>query len=175
MNKLVITLFFVALAFIAVITLDMFNLLEETENEDADQVEIQTELAQSGLDITTGFFENNPAVEIKLEIARTSEEHQTGLMHRDSLEADSGMLFIFETEEVRTFWMKNTFIPLDIIFLDRNFEIVEIAENTEINQTVKRYSSKRPTLYVVEMNAGWSSRNNIEIGDRLMITDLDAT
>lgn len=91
-----------------------------------------------------------------VEIADNSEERARGLMFREELGENQGMLFVYEEEADRSFWMKNTFIPLDIIFLDSNFEVINIeAANPEPNTTdsdLDRYRSERPAQYVLEIN-----------------------
>jgi len=107
-------------------------------------------------------FEN---VEIEVEVADTPKEKEIGLMNREFLDEDKGMLFVFSEEDRRTFWMKNTLIPLDIIFLDRNKRIVDIIENTTpcYEDPCELYNSVG--MYVIEVNAGFSKKNNLSIGD----------
>jgi uncharacterized membrane protein (UPF0127 family) len=102
---------------------------------------------------------------IYAEIADTAELRQKGLMHRQILNENEGMLFVFEKEQPLTFWMKNTFIPLDIIFLDKNKEVINIYKNAKPNQTKEIYSSIGKAKFVIEVNAFWTERNNIKIGD----------
>jgi uncharacterized membrane protein (UPF0127 family) len=78
----------------------------------------------------------------------------------------AGMLFIFPQEEVRSFWMKNTYIPLDIIFVDASREIVTIQSNTQPLST-EPVPSYKPAKYVIEVNAGFTSKHNIKEGDRV--------
>ncbi|MBI5065729.1 DUF192 domain-containing protein [Candidatus Woesearchaeota archaeon] len=105
-------------------------------------------------------------LKIPLELAVTNEERSKGLMFRESLEG--GMLFIFEKKESLYFWMKNTKIPLDIIFLDDSYKIVDLKQNFQACTTEKCevYESK-PAKYVLEVNAGLVKDNNIRLGDRL--------
>ncbi len=105
-----------------------------------------------------------------LEFARTNEELSEGLMYRQELCGECGMLFIFERQEVLSFWMKNTFVSLDIIFLNEEGKVVKIHRNTKTNQTEETYSSGKPARYVLEVNAGWSEAKNLQEGD---IVDLN--
>lgn len=103
---------------------------------------------------------------IDVEIAENQAERSKGLMYRPYIPDSVGMLFIFEQSAPQGFWMKNTSIPLDIIYVDENKKIVSIAKNT------KPYSEESiPSLgnaqYVVEVNAGFSERNNIITGDAI--------
>jgi len=105
-------------------------------------------------------------IKIDVEIANTDEARQQGLMFRNSLEENEGMLFVFDNEEKREFWMKNTFIPLDIIFLDKNMQVVSIIESMEPCKEANcpTYSSKVPATYALEVNAGFVKENNINEG-----------
>ena len=95
-------------------------------------------------------------VKINVEFAQTPEEWQKGLMNRDSLPKNSGMLFVFSDEINRSFWMKDTLISLDVIFISSKGRVNEITtldpcRGTEICQS---YNSKTPAQYVLEINAG---------------------
>ena len=106
-------------------------------------------------------------VKINIEFAKTPEELQKGLMNRASLPKDSGMLFIFPDEETRSFWMKDTLIPLDVIFISSKGRVNEMitlnpCQETEICQP---YNSKTPAQYVLEINAGTAEKWKIMEGD----------
>lgn len=115
-------------------------------------------------------FENNK--EIFVEMAETSVEIKKGLMFRESLDKDKGMLFIFKDSAIRTFWMKNTYIPLDIIFIDENFTILNIDENVPscIKEPCQTYSSLKPAKYVLEINRGVSKENGLK--ERQKVKDV---
>ena len=101
-----------------------------------------------------------------IEIADGDYETQTGLMHRYSMKDNRAMLFIFPDMSLRSFYMKNTFIPLDIIYLDKDKFIVSIQENAKpLDDT--SLPSHVPAQYVLEINAGLTQKWSIEIGDRL--------
>lgn len=104
-------------------------------------------------------------ISVKLELAKTNRELEQGLMNRQSLEPNNGMLFIFNKPQELSFWMKNTLIPLDIAFLNADKEIVDIYANCEPLNTKKTYKSSTSALYAVEMNAGWFEKNDIKKGD----------
>ena len=108
----------------------------------------------------------------KLELANDQLEIMTGLMHRDELCENCGMLFEFQNEQIRSFWMKNTRIPLDIIFLDKNGKIVKIHTNTEPLREDKLYSSELPILYVLEANNSYSQKQNLREGNFLNLNYL---
>jgi uncharacterized protein len=103
--------------------------------------------------------------EIWVEVAKTPEERAQGLMERRHLDKDAGMLFIFENEDYHAFWMKNTFIPLSIAFIDKEGRIVKIANMKPL--TLKSHPPSKPILYALEMNKGWFSANRIKEGDRV--------
>jgi uncharacterized protein len=104
---------------------------------------------------------------IDIEIADNSDERATGLMYRDKLKEDQGMFFIFERESSQSFWMRNTVIPLDIMFINREGIIVKIHKNTT-PFSEQSYPSVKPAMYVVEVNAGYSDRHNIKEGDKIV-------
>jgi uncharacterized membrane protein (UPF0127 family) len=104
-----------------------------------------------------------------LELAVTPEEIGTGLMFRPSLPDDQGMLFLFEVERVPSFWMKNTLIPLDLVFLDGRGRIVEIIENAQPCKVdpCPQYIPSVAAWAVLELKAGAVERHSLAAGDRL--------
>jgi len=101
-----------------------------------------------------------------IEIADDAYETQTGLMHRKSMANNRAMLFIFPDMRIRAFYMKNTYIPLDIIYLDKDNVIVSIQENAKpLDET--SLPSGVPAQYVLEINGGLSKKLNLKIGDRI--------
>lgn len=99
-------------------------------------------------------------VTIAVEVADNEEERMLGLMYRDSLPGMSGMLFMFENEEVQSFWMKNTRFSLDIIFINAERRIVSISKGTK-PYSLASVSSAGPAMFVVEVPAGFSERYGI--------------
>jgi uncharacterized membrane protein (UPF0127 family) len=105
---------------------------------------------------------------IKVEVVTRSADQARGLMYRRSLIQDSGMLFIFRQEEPQSFWMKNTLIPLDMIFVSRDLVIVDITTMQPcITDPCPDYTSRQPAQYVLEVNAGYCRSHNIIIGDKV--------
>ena len=102
-----------------------------------------------------------------VEVARTPEEQANGLMHRQSLAPDRGMLFPYQTPQPASFWMKNTLIPLDLIFADASGRIVQIAERA-VPLSTALISSAGPVRAVLEVNGGTADRLGISVGDRLL-------
>lgn len=115
---------------------------------------------------------NNDRIPITVELATNDFERNRGLMNRTDLCENCGMLFIFPDEDYRTFWMKNTLIPLDIIFINEEKRIVNIEEDTKKNQTEELYSSESKAKYVLEVNSGFCQKNNIDIGNTLILDNM---
>lgn len=102
-----------------------------------------------------------------VELATNPEEWEKGLMGRDSLPDSCGMLFIFPYPDVRSFWMKNTTLPLSLAYIDSTFVIREIHELKPLDETP--VFSKSRVQYVIEVNRGWFERNGIKEGDTVFI------
>ena len=98
-----------------------------------------------------------------MEVAKTLEERAYGLMGRKDLGKNEGMLFIFETEEYHGFWMKDTYVPLSIAFIDKAGRIVKITDMKP--RTLESHIPPQPILYALEMKKGWFSNNGIKVGD----------
>lgn len=103
---------------------------------------------------------------IGIEVADNDQKRARGLMYRASIPENDGMLFIHDVEDIQSFWMKNTYISLDMIFVNSQKEIVTIHAGTEPMKEWN-YTSTAPALYVVEVNAGYSVKNNIKVGDKI--------
>jgi len=98
----------------------------------------------------------------------TKQEQSNGLMFRKiPLPENSGALFVYDKPTLLNFWMKNTFIPLDILFLDNNYKIVGIYENLQPH-TLHRRSSKIKVMYAIEMNGGAVNKNKMKINDHVI-------
>ena len=106
-------------------------------------------------------FDKSIKASIEIEIADTPETQMKGLMGRKNLDDNSGMLFVFEHLEPQKFWMKNTLVPLDIIFVGGDGFIVNIVESAPPLSN-RRYSSKGPVKYVVEVSAGFAKRFQLD-------------
>jgi uncharacterized protein len=102
-------------------------------------------------------------VAFRVEVAVTPEEHARGLMYRSELAADAGMLFVFEQPSVQRFWMKNTLIPLDMIFIGKDRKIVGIVEDAAPETETERMVGA-PSQYVLEIGGGLSTRLGIKRG-----------
>ena len=98
------------------------------------------------------------------EVARTADERAEGLMYRQELPDGVGMLFVFETSEVRSFWMQNTYVALDIAFLDASFAVVDIQQMEPL--TTDPHESAVPAMFALEVRQGWFAEHGIRAGDR---------
>lgn len=104
---------------------------------------------------------------IRVEVARTDGEKSKGLMFREKLGENEGMLFVFEREEILSFWMKNTRIPLSIAFITKDGKIVDIQDMEPFD--LQSHVSARPARYALEVNQGWFKKNGTEVGDFVRI------
>ena len=109
-------------------------------------------------------------IKISVEIADDSNEMEKGLMFRERLDENKGMLFVFGDNAARTFWMKNTLIPLDMIFIDDKNEIVDIKPAVPCKaEPCELYKSAKPAKYVLEVNEGFAEKNSIGVGDKIIL------
>jgi uncharacterized membrane protein (UPF0127 family) len=103
---------------------------------------------------------------IDLEIADTEYERELGLMNRKEMGENQGMLFIFPKQDMLSFWMRNTLMSLDMIFVNQQRTIVTIHKNTKILSD-QSYPASQPAMYVVEVDAGFCDKHNIKVGDKI--------
>ena len=104
---------------------------------------------------------------IKVEVARTEKEKERGLMFRGRMGKDEGMLFVYEREEMLSFWMKNTRLPLSIAFIDKGGRIVDIQDMEPFS--LETHTSAHPATYALEMNRGWFAKEGVKVGDSVKI------
>lgn len=114
------------------------------------------------------FLDAPEAPRLEVELAVTPASRERGLMYRTELAAHAGMLFAWPREEIRSFWMRNTCIPLDMLFLDQKSRIVGIVEQVPTLNEASR-SVPCPAAYVLEVNAGFCRRYGIRPGQRVEI------
>ena len=109
-------------------------------------------------------------ISVKVEIADNNEERAKGLMFRSFLEQGSGMLFVFDDEDYHSFWMKNTLIPLDALFISKSFEIVDIKHMEPCKQDpCISYRAIKPAKYVLEVSGNFTIKNKIRPGEKVEI------
>lgn len=112
--------------------------------------------------------EEEPVAEFYVEMATTPEARRTGLMFRPSMKEDWGMLFVYSDEEPQSFWMKNTRIPLDMVFVDAEGTVVNIVEAAE-PETLKPRRSEGPARFVLELNGGVAGQSGIAPGQSMSV------
>lgn len=158
---------FVYSSILLIIAMSLYS-CNKTQNNKVNPVKI--EFKQEGnLHIT----DKNGTIKktLQIEIADNDFERQTGLMYRKHLDTNKGMLFIFDDIRIRSFYMKNTYIPLDIIYIDAKKNILSIVKNTEpLNK--KSLPSEGPVKYVLEINGGLSDLWNLQQGDAISFSKL---
>ena len=112
------------------------------------------------------FFKDNPLTNtIRVKLVTTDEDKRTGLMFRNNLDENEGMLFKFDNG-FNSVWMKNTYIPLDVLFLDKRFRLIGFVEDT-VPLSLDSIGINKPSDYILEVNSGWIRRNNAKIGDTI--------
>jgi uncharacterized membrane protein (UPF0127 family) len=122
---------------------------------------------------TVVFLTERGEVPIRVDVARTQKEKTQGLMYVEHLDDARGMLFLMGPPERKlTFWMQNTFIPLDMIFVNARYEIVGIVENAEPLTTSPR-GVETPSTYVIEVNGGWTAARGVVTGGKVRLENID--
>ncbi|MFH5800657.1 DUF192 domain-containing protein [Haladaptatus sp. CMAA 1911] len=143
------------------------------------QVAVSRTSSSGNETISAAFTTGSERVPVTLEVANSPSEREHGLMHRQSLPRNHGMLFVFDTPRPVAVWMKNTTIPLDIIFVRANGTITNIehaSPEPNVNDSEKRrYSADVPGRYFVEMNRGFANRTGLEPGNKLVLGDKRLT
>lgn len=110
--------------------------------------------------------------QVKAKISRTPNEIRKGLMFiKNKLSENHGMLFKMKTKSIHSFWMKNTYIPLDMIFINKDGKVVGFKKNRK-PLSLKSSSIGKPSDYVLEMNGGWSDKVGLKIGDTILINEI---
>ena len=102
---------------------------------------------------------------INAELAQTEEQREIGLMFRQALGTNDGMIFVFDRPGQQCFWMKNTLIPLDAAFIDDDGVVINIEQMAP--QTLDNHCSEKPARYVLEMNDGWFAKRGIRPGQKI--------
>jgi uncharacterized membrane protein (UPF0127 family) len=108
---------------------------------------------------------------LSVEVAKTEEQHSYGLMFRDKLPDNYGMMFVFPSSEPRSFWMKNTFVDLSIGYFDANkvlFQVVDMKATNMMQKQFPSYESSGPAEFALEVPKGWFQKNNVKIGDKFI-------
>lgn len=137
----------------------------ETKNTSLDTEEI--EFTKEGS--LTIYREQDTLQKLDIEFAETSYEQQTGLMYRNSMAPNQGMLFVYPAEAMHNFYMKNTYIPLDLIFFGKDSSVVSFQENAKpLDES--SLPSKVPAQFILEVNAGKVKEWNLSEGDKMLFS-----
>lgn len=112
-------------------------------------------------------------VAVTVEVVSTTAAITRGLMYREFLAADAGMLFLMPKQEVQSFWMRNTLIPLDMLFIGEDMTVVGIVERAQPRTDTSRTVGK-PSRYVLEVNGGWASTHGISAGATVRFVGVPA-
>lgn len=110
-------------------------------------------------------------IELTVEVADSDKERIRGYMYREKVEEGNGMLFIFADEAPRNFWMKNTLVALDILYLNNQKEVVSIVQNMEPCKTPQcpSYASIKPAMYALELSEGYVKSHGVTVGDKVYL------
>ena len=106
----------------------------------------------------------------QIEVVSTLEDRSTGLMHRQSLPDDGGMIFVWDRKKIQCMWMKNTLIPLSVAYIEDTGEIIGIYDMVPLS--MKSVCSKKPVLYALEVNKGWFKKNGFHVGNFINISEV---
>ena len=104
---------------------------------------------------------------VRAEVANTPETRGQGLMFRDAVPDGTGMLFVWDTEAERSIWMQNTYVALDVAFIDRNFRVVDIQQLEP--ETTDIHDGASPAMFALEVRQGWFAEKGIVVGDRCQL------
>jgi len=105
-----------------------------------------------------------------IEVASNPNDRRKGLMFRKSLPEDYGMFFVWEYRERQCMWMRNTYVPLNVAYIDTKGKILEIYEMLPLSED--SICSKKRVKYALEVNLDWFKRNNVQVGDQINITEI---
>ena len=156
------------------LSLLLFGALLTACNDDPEQEVIETEPVEFTKEGELYIIKTarDTIQKLDIEFAETAFERETGLMYRKSMETKQGMLFLYDQEAPRAFYMKNTYIPLDIIYFGSDSTAVSFQENAEpLDETP--LPSEAPAQFILEINAGLVQEWNIEKGDKIDFAKID--
>ncbi len=107
---------------------------------------------------------------VRAEVANTPATRGQGLMNRDAVPDGTGMLFVFNDEAIRSFWMQDTYVALDVAWIDANFRIVDIQQMEPESREI--HDGARPAMFALEVRQGWFAEKGVEVGDRCQLIYL---
>jgi uncharacterized membrane protein (UPF0127 family) len=126
--------------------------------------------SQEGSSTVTINASSGELVEVRVEIADNFIEREKGLMGRTALAEDAGMLFVFDSEQPLSFWMKDTLIPLSIAYMDGEGRIVDIQDMQPLDET--EHPSAKPAEYALEVNQGFFAERGVKVGDKAELPNV---
>lgn len=147
--------------------MSIFKTIENSQQIKVDPLPNANQLAKKRIEISS----NNETHIYEVYIADNNQSRATGLMNIKTMPDNEGMLFVFQESQNQSFWMKNTFIPLDIIFFDSNKNFINYHGNAKPLDESIRYTSDRPAKYVLELNAGKAKDLNLNSESSFKILD----
>ena len=100
---------------------------------------------------------------VRVEIASTPDQREVGLKYRDEVPEGTGMLFVFQAESVQSFWMMDTYVALDIAYIDAKFRIVDIQQMEPL--TTDLHTGARPAMFILEVRKGWFEERGVRVGE----------
>ncbi|HUU02416.1 MAG TPA: DUF192 domain-containing protein [Myxococcota bacterium] len=115
---------------------------------------------------------NGQTTRVNVELVSNDEDRARGLMFRRHLRPDAGMLFVYRFEDNHAFWMKNTYIPLDMIFIGANMRVVGLARKTR-PLTLQRIRVEMPSMFILEVNAGYAAAHGICEGTHVSFEGIE--
>lgn len=138
----------------------------EDRSSNRQQADKTETTATSDLRTVTIDASDGEEVKVRVEIADSPDEQAKGLMNRKKLGEDRGMLFVFPDQQVRSFWMKDTLIPLSIAYIDSDGRIIDLQDMKALDDQPPHYVSAKPAKYALEANKGFFEERGVEVGDR---------
>ena len=161
----------VIFSFFAIVIISCNQTTKSPVNEEPAKTIMEPQFVKNGELLIISKDKKDTIKKINIEIADEPEKREQGLMYRKTMADLNGMLFIIEKSEPQYFWMKNTILPLDIIFIDENKEIVTIQQNMTpySEQSIPSYKN---SMYVLEVNAGFCGKYSVKTGDIISYTRI---
>lgn len=157
---------FIYIALLAFLAAGCGGETSSTDSKPAD-TGAQTTVAASQLKPMTIDASGGEQVKVRIEVADDEAEREKGLMDRTSLGKNRGMLFVFPDEEVRSFWMRNTLIPLSIAYIDSEKRIIDLQDMKALDDQPPHYTSAKPAQYALEVNKGFFDEHGVKVGDKV--------
>ena len=170
---MIITLLFCISLILGCNTQNSSNILQNTATNQTNENTIQSQNTKELNDKLPSVCHNENCFTV--ELAKTSAEQAKGLMYRTKMAENAGMLFIFNDIDIHPFWMKNTFIPLDMVWIDENHKIADIFENANPcgKDNCLPIIPIKKAKYVLEINTGLSEKYNFKVGDQLIFENIE--